>query len=302
MKQNPYDVLGIPPRSSDAEVKAAFRAAAKAHHPDRNPDDPAGAAERFRLATEAYETLKDPRQKAIYDKVSTTQSGTSTGTSTGTWTWYTTYDNRVRPTHRPVHSAEDLRRAAEAFDGIGSTSRQAKEASVGYRSRTERTQRTINDSFGSRPYRDGLRYVGATTTDHWHANKPSDTCVINECYGFDTTTFTWVKAWLKRDGRRMWRILPFEHAIGIDPMRDPRRYVGAFRDFAQAADMGTQFHNIGDLYYDETADEIREVTMLNGYGNDPDDEDDEERPGWAKMRYRDPDGTVRETWVEVQEG
>ncbi|HUP18888.1 MAG TPA: molecular chaperone DnaJ [Gemmatimonadota bacterium] len=62
-----YEVLGIP-RDADAEgVKRAYRRLAMQYHPDRNPDDPE-AGDRFREATEAYEILRDPEQRARYDQ------------------------------------------------------------------------------------------------------------------------------------------------------------------------------------------------------------------------------------------
>jgi len=50
-----------------SDVKKAYRKLAIKHHPDRNPDDPK-AGEKFREATEAYEILKDPQQRAKYDQ------------------------------------------------------------------------------------------------------------------------------------------------------------------------------------------------------------------------------------------
>jgi len=38
------------------------------YHPDKNKDDPKKAEEMFQKIVEAYEVLKDPKQKEIYDK------------------------------------------------------------------------------------------------------------------------------------------------------------------------------------------------------------------------------------------
>ena len=58
---DPHRVLGVPPGSSDAEVKAAYRKAALRWHPDRHagsdPATAADAAERFRRASEAFARL-----------------------------------------------------------------------------------------------------------------------------------------------------------------------------------------------------------------------------------------------------
>ncbi len=65
--RNPYDVLGLPKGASEAEVKKAFRRAAKQHHPDRNRDDPQ-AAERFAELNTAYEILGDTGKRAQFDR------------------------------------------------------------------------------------------------------------------------------------------------------------------------------------------------------------------------------------------
>lgn len=61
LPMDPHRVLGVPPGSSDAEVKAAYRKAALRWHPDRHagsdPATAADAAERFRRASEAFERL-----------------------------------------------------------------------------------------------------------------------------------------------------------------------------------------------------------------------------------------------------
>ena len=64
--KDPYDLLGIEPGATLDEVKRAYRALAKEHHPDANPDDTV-AANRFREATEAYDLLSDPERRADYD-------------------------------------------------------------------------------------------------------------------------------------------------------------------------------------------------------------------------------------------
>ncbi len=62
-----YQVLGVAADASSDEITAAFRAQAKALHPDRNPDD-VDAAERFKELTLAYQTLARPRSRAAYDR------------------------------------------------------------------------------------------------------------------------------------------------------------------------------------------------------------------------------------------
>ena len=63
-----YDLLGALP-SDDAEgLRTAFRKAAKATHPDTNPDNP-DAALRFRELVRAYDILTDAEQRATYDQL-----------------------------------------------------------------------------------------------------------------------------------------------------------------------------------------------------------------------------------------
>jgi len=65
-RRDPYEVLGVP-RDADADaIKRAFRERALRDHPDRNPGD-AAAEERFKSASEAYATLRDPDARRRYD-------------------------------------------------------------------------------------------------------------------------------------------------------------------------------------------------------------------------------------------
>lgn len=63
-----YDLLGALPEDDADDVRAAFRKAAKANHPDINPDDP-DAALRFRQILRANAILGDPQQRAAYDRL-----------------------------------------------------------------------------------------------------------------------------------------------------------------------------------------------------------------------------------------
>ena len=66
--QTLYDVLGAHPEDDDDGLRAAFRKAAKACHPDNNPDDP-DAPQRFRRVVRAYSVLKDETKRAAYDSL-----------------------------------------------------------------------------------------------------------------------------------------------------------------------------------------------------------------------------------------
>ena len=65
--QDPYRVLNVSRRAGPAAIKAAYRELAKRLHPDRNPGD-AGAEQRFKQVTRAYELLRDPAKRAQFDR------------------------------------------------------------------------------------------------------------------------------------------------------------------------------------------------------------------------------------------
>ena len=63
-----YKILGVSRDSSAADIKKVYRKMAAKYHPDANPDDDI-AVKKFKDISEAYEVLKDPEKKKIYDEV-----------------------------------------------------------------------------------------------------------------------------------------------------------------------------------------------------------------------------------------
>ena len=59
-----YRSLGLERDATEVEIRVAYRARAKIHHPDM----PHGHRELFEEITEAYEVLGDPESRAAYDR------------------------------------------------------------------------------------------------------------------------------------------------------------------------------------------------------------------------------------------
>src|SRR6476646_11941114 len=62
-----YNTLGVSRNASDADIKTAYRKLAMAHHPDRN-NGSKEAEEKFKAITEAYDVLRDPDKRSLYDR------------------------------------------------------------------------------------------------------------------------------------------------------------------------------------------------------------------------------------------
>jgi molecular chaperone DnaJ len=62
-----YAILEVPRDADDGTIKKAYRKLAMQYHPDRNGGDKAAEA-RFKEITEAYDVLRDPDKRAVYDR------------------------------------------------------------------------------------------------------------------------------------------------------------------------------------------------------------------------------------------
>lgn len=88
MGKDYYQILNIEKNSSDEEIKKAYRKLAVKWHPDKNPDNKDQAEKQFKLVSEAYAVLSDPKKKSVYDSYGSAgleqqQNGMPSGFSSG---------------------------------------------------------------------------------------------------------------------------------------------------------------------------------------------------------------------------
>lgn len=84
-KRDYYEILGVEKTVTTEEMKKAYRKVAMQYHPDRNPRDPEGAAEKFKEASEAYEVLSDPQKRQRYDQFG--HEGVKSAFGAGGFSW-----------------------------------------------------------------------------------------------------------------------------------------------------------------------------------------------------------------------
>lgn len=63
-----YQILGVSKSAPKEEISKAYKKLARKYHPDLNPDDK-NAENKFKEVNEAYEVLKDPEKRKLYDQL-----------------------------------------------------------------------------------------------------------------------------------------------------------------------------------------------------------------------------------------
>ena len=72
-----YDILGISPSATQAEIKRAYRAQIKYFHPDVCPENPEIAKIKTVELNKIYDVLSDPEKRKIYDQANSRFAGSS---------------------------------------------------------------------------------------------------------------------------------------------------------------------------------------------------------------------------------
>ncbi len=99
-----YEVLGVPRSASEAEIKDAYRALAKALHPDVQSSGPR-QAERFKEVSAAYGILRDRKMRARHDRGEIDATGTKR--------------TRRAPRRRRAYAGAQATTAKGPFDDLG---------------------------------------------------------------------------------------------------------------------------------------------------------------------------------------
>ena len=63
-----YKILGVTKKSTEEEIKKAYRKLAMKYHPDQNPGNKS-AETKFKEVAEAYEVLSDPKKRKLYEQL-----------------------------------------------------------------------------------------------------------------------------------------------------------------------------------------------------------------------------------------
>jgi curved DNA-binding protein len=113
MAEDYYDALGLARNATPDEIHKAYRNLARRYHPDLNPDDEEAKA-KFQAVQQAYEVLKDPKKREMFDRYGSSFESMGGAGAGGPW--------RTRPGAGPTggFSEVDLGEIfGEGMEGAG---------------------------------------------------------------------------------------------------------------------------------------------------------------------------------------
>lgn len=67
-RHDPYEVLGVNPGASDAEIRRAWRGRITAAHPDRSANDETKANREAAELNDAYDLIRNARARSRYER------------------------------------------------------------------------------------------------------------------------------------------------------------------------------------------------------------------------------------------
>lgn len=115
---NYYDVLGVNPEASQAQIKSAYYKLCKIHHPDVNESE--GSKNKFAKISEAYEILGSEKQRRIYNRSRYPQAekvrGHTTSTIDSNYEEFLKYRGTFHPRGTPTIKHMWPRHEAYKFD------------------------------------------------------------------------------------------------------------------------------------------------------------------------------------------
>lgn len=124
MSADPYADLGVAKTASAEEIKKAYKRIARESHPDLNPGDTT-AADRFKAAAGAYDLLKDPEQRARFDRGEID----ATGQETPERRYYREYADSGGTSYHTGRGYEDFEDLGDVFSDL--FGRQARRSGQG---------------------------------------------------------------------------------------------------------------------------------------------------------------------------
>ncbi len=110
MSNDPYAALDLKKSATAEEIKKAYRKIARDSHPDLKPNDKAAEA-KFKAASAAYDLLKDPEQRARFDRGEIDASGAETRQRQ----YYKEYAEAPGNPYRRRQRAEEFADASDIF-------------------------------------------------------------------------------------------------------------------------------------------------------------------------------------------